>query len=103
MSPNKKYDYLHLDVFTDRPLTGNQLAVFLDAEGLDADVMQQIALEMAFPETTLVFPAEDPGTDYRVRIFTPRAEIPLAGHATIGTAFALADAVRRTNAVASIT
>ncbi|PYS12645.1 MAG: hypothetical protein DMG15_13625 [Acidobacteria bacterium] len=39
MAPNKKYDYLHLDVFTDRPLTGNQLAVFLDAEGLDADVM----------------------------------------------------------------
>ena len=103
MSPNKKYDYLHLDVFTDRPLTGNQLAVFLDAEGLDADVMLRIALEMAFSETTFVFPAEDPGTDYRVRIFTPRAEIPMAGHPTIGTTFALAHAGRITKAVASIT
>jgi PhzF family phenazine biosynthesis protein len=77
---NGKYRYLHLDVFTDRPLMGNQLAVFMDAEDLDADVMQRIALEMAFSETTFVFPAEHPGTDYRVRIFTPRAELPMAGH-----------------------
>src|SRR5438093_8074011 len=103
MSPSKKYDYFHLDVFTDRPLTGNQLAVLLDAEGLDADVMQRIALEMAFSETTFVFPAEDPGTDYRVRIFTPRAEIPMAGHPTIGTTFALAHARRIAKASASVT
>ena len=101
--PSGKYHYLHLDVFTDRPLTGNQLAVFLDAEGLDADVMQRIALEMAFPETTFVFPAEHPGTDCRVRIFTPRAELPMAGHPTIGTTFALAHAGRITKASASVT
>src|SRR5215510_11990934 len=88
--PSRKYDYLHLDVFTDRPLTGNQLAVFLNAPGLDPDVMQRIALEMAFSETTFVFPPEHPGVDYRVRIFTPRSELPMAGHPTIGTTFALA-------------
>src|SRR2546425_1385322 len=84
MLRNGKYHYLHLDVFTDRPLTGNQLAVFLDAQGLDADVMQRIALEMAFSETTFVFPAEHPTTDYRVRIFTPRTEIPMAGGSSHG-------------------
>jgi len=102
MLRNGKYHYLHLDVFTDRPLTGNQLAVFLDAQGLDADVMQRIALEMAFSETTFVFPAENPTTDYRVRIFTPRTEIPMAGHPTVGTTFALAHAGRITRASASI-
>src|SRR6266581_9201409 len=69
MSVARTYNYLHLDVFTDRPLTGNQLAVFLDGAGLETDAMQSIALEMAFSETTFVFPAEDPGTHYRVRIF----------------------------------
>src|ERR1700746_3643151 len=103
MLRNGKYDYLHLDVFTDRPLTGNQLAVFLDAQGLAADVMQRIALEMAFSETTFVFPVENPTTDYRVRIFTPRAELPMAGHPTVGTTFALAHAGRITKASASIT
>ena len=56
MNKPGKYDYLHLDVFTDRPLTGNQLAVFLDADGLDADTMQRIALEMSFSETTFRSP-----------------------------------------------
>src|SRR5438128_9917419 len=102
MLRNGKYHYLHLDVFTDRPLTGNQLAVFLDAQGLDADVMQRIALEMAFSETTFVFPAENPTTDYRVRIFTPRTEIPMAGHPTVGTTFALAHAGGITQAPACI-
>src|SRR5262245_45098572 len=101
--PSRKYDYLHLDVFTDRPLTGNQLAVFLDAPGLDPDVMQRIALEMAFSETTFVLPPEHPGVDYRVRIFTPRSELPMAGHPTIGTTFALAHAGRITQASAFIT
>jgi len=101
--PRGEYHYLHLDVFTDRPLTGNQLAVFLDAEDLDTNVMQRIALEMAFSETTFVLPAEHPGTDYRVRIFTPRAEIPMAGHPTIGTTFALAHARRIAKASASVT
>ena len=102
MLRGRQYHYLHLDVFTDRPLTGNQLAVFLDAQGLDADVMQRIALEMAFSETTFVFPAEHPTTDHRVRIFTPRTELPMAGHPTVGTTFALAHAGRITKASASI-
>jgi trans-2,3-dihydro-3-hydroxyanthranilate isomerase len=89
-----KFSYLHLDVFTDRPFTGNQLAVFLEPAGLDAALMQRIANEMAFPETTFVLPTEVPGTDARVRIFTPSRELPMAGHPTIGTTFALAAAGR---------
>ncbi len=84
------YRYLHLDVFTDTPFSGNQLAVFPDATGLEAELMQRIALEMAFSETTFVFPAEASGTDVKVRIFTPHTELPMAGHPTIGTTFALA-------------
>jgi trans-2,3-dihydro-3-hydroxyanthranilate isomerase len=102
MSTARTYNYLHLDVFTNRPLTGNQLAVFLAPNGLDAGTMQRIALEMAFSETTFVFPPEESGTDYRVRIFTPRAEIPMAGHPTIGTTFALAHADRISTAAASV-
>jgi Phenazine biosynthesis-like protein len=66
--------YVHLDVFTNQPFTGIQLAVFLDAAGIDERRMQRIANEMAFPETTFVFPPEVSGTDARVRIFTPSAE-----------------------------
>ncbi len=86
--------YIHLDVFTDRPFTGNQLAVFLDAAGIDERLMQRIANELAFPETTFVLPPEASGTDVRVRIFTPSRELPMAGHPTIGTTFALAGAGR---------
>ena len=85
-----KRPYMHLDVFTDEALSGNQLAVFTDARGLDSERMQRIAGEMAFPETTFVLPAESPDTDVRVRIFTPARELPMAGHPTIGTTFALA-------------
>jgi trans-2,3-dihydro-3-hydroxyanthranilate isomerase len=84
------FHYLHLDVFTDRRFGGNQLAVFPSGVGLDAGTMQAIAQEMAFSETTFVFPREDAATDVRVRIFTPGKELPMAGHPTIGTAFALA-------------
>lgn len=86
----RSYRYIHLDVFTDRPLTGNQLAVFLDGRGLSTQTMQAIAKEMNFSETTFVLPSERSDTDFRVRIFTPAAELPMAGHPTIGTAFALA-------------
>jgi trans-2,3-dihydro-3-hydroxyanthranilate isomerase len=86
--------YVHLDVFTDQPFTGNQLAVFLDAAGIDERRMQRIANELAFPETTFVLPPETPGTDARVRIFTTSRELPMAGHPTIGTTFALAGAGR---------
>ena len=83
------YSYLHYDVFTDPPFVGNQLAVFLDAVGLDTEMMQCIAQEMAFSETTFVLPAETNDTDFRMRIFTPGAELPMAGHPTIGATFAL--------------
>ena len=86
--------YVHLDVFTDQPFTGNQLAVFLDAAGIDERRMQRIANELALPETTFVLPPEAPGTDARVRIFTSSRELPMAGHPTIGTTFALAGAGR---------
>jgi trans-2,3-dihydro-3-hydroxyanthranilate isomerase len=82
--------YLHLDVFTDRQFEGNQLAVFLDGRGLDAETMQTIAREMNFSESTFLLPAERPDTDVRMRIFTPGVELPMAGHPTIGTTFALA-------------
>lgn len=90
----RTYHYLHFDVFTDRRFAGNQLAVFLDAEGLAPETMQQIAREMAFPETTFVLPAESADTDVRARIFTPATELPMAGHPTIGTTFALAQTGR---------
>jgi trans-2,3-dihydro-3-hydroxyanthranilate isomerase len=83
---------LHLDVFTDRLFGGNQLAVFLDGRGLATDTMQAIAREMNFSETTFVLPPERPDTDVRMRIFTPSAELPIAGHPTIGSTFALARA-----------
>lgn len=86
----RQYKYLHLDVFTDRAFSGNQLAVLPDAAGLDSEQMQMIAMEMAFSETAFVFDAETGDTDVRVRIFTPLTELPMAGHPTIGTAFALA-------------
>lgn len=88
----RSYRYLHYDVFTDRLFGGNQLAVFLDGRGLPADAMQAIANEMNFSETTFVLPPEQRGTDFRLRIFTPSAEMPMAGHPTIGSAFALARA-----------
>ena len=82
--------YLHLDVFTDTPLQGNQLAVFPEPpRDLDAAVMQRIAAEMNFSESTFLFPPER-GGDIRMRIFTPGSELPMAGHPTIGTTFALA-------------
>jgi trans-2,3-dihydro-3-hydroxyanthranilate isomerase len=88
----RSYRYLHYDVFTDRLFGGNQLAVFLDGRGLPPDIMQAIANEMNFSETTFILPPEQKGTDFRLRIFTPRAELPMAGHPTIGSTFALARA-----------
>ena len=84
------FRYLHYDVFTRYPLTGNQLAVFPEAAGLDPARMQRIALEMTFPETTFILPPETDDTDVRMRIFTPRRELPMAGHPTVGSTFALA-------------
>ena len=90
MNQRRAYRYLHLDVFTDQPFSGNQLAVFLEAQGLEPATMQKIAAEIGFAETTFILPPEAPGTDFRVRIFTPKTELPMAGHPTVGTTFALA-------------
>jgi len=87
---SRAYRYIHLDVFTDKRLQGNQLLVYVDPAGLDADAMQTLTRESNFSENTFVFPPEAAGTDYRVRIFSRTAEMPFAGHPTIGTAFALA-------------
>ena len=84
------FSFLQYDVFTGEPLLGNQLAVFTDARGLDADRMQRIAREMNFSESTFILPAERDDTDIRMRIFTPYIEMPMAGHPTVGSTFALA-------------
>ena len=82
--------YLHYDVFTSTPFEGNQLAIYPQPpRDIPVTRMQHIAAEMHFSETTFVFPPEGSG-DVRMRIFTPGAELPLAGHPTIGTTFALA-------------
>jgi len=86
--------YVRLDVFTNQPFSGIQLAVFPDAAGIDERRMQRIANEMALPETTFVLPPEVPEAAARVRIFTPSRELPMAGSPTIGTVFALAGARR---------
>jgi trans-2,3-dihydro-3-hydroxyanthranilate isomerase len=84
------FPYLHYDVFTSDPLVGNQLAVFPDARGLTTEQMQKIAREINFSESTFVLPAERGDTDIRMRIFTPAVEMPMAGHPTVGSTFALA-------------
>jgi trans-2,3-dihydro-3-hydroxyanthranilate isomerase len=80
--------YQVLDVFTDVPLEGNQVAVFTDGEGLDSSVMQRAARELNLSETVFVLPP-DAGADAVVRIFTPTTEMPFAGHPVLGTAFVL--------------
>ncbi|HEY0798481.1 MAG TPA: PhzF family phenazine biosynthesis protein [Candidatus Baltobacteraceae bacterium] len=81
--------YVVVDVFTEVPLRGNPLAVFPDARGLDDAQMQAIARELNLSETSFVFPPNDGQSVARLRIFTPSAEVPFAGHPTIGTAFVL--------------
>lgn len=83
------YDYLVLDVFTERPFAGNPLAVFPDAGGLTDAQMQTLARELNLSETAFVFAPELAGTLARLRIFTPGMEVPFAGHPTVGTALAL--------------
>ena len=82
--------YAILDVFTDRPLVGNPLAVVLDGDGLDDGQMQAIAREFNLSETVFVKPPENPAHSARIRIFTPARELPFAGHPTVGTAVLLA-------------
>jgi trans-2,3-dihydro-3-hydroxyanthranilate isomerase len=86
--------YVVADVFTDTPLTGNQLAVFTDARGIASDLMQALALEVGFSETVFVLPAEQGGTA-RIRIFSPAEEMPFAGHPVLGTAVVLGAPLQR--------
>jgi trans-2,3-dihydro-3-hydroxyanthranilate isomerase len=83
------YRYVLADVFTETALAGNALAVFTDARELPANVLQALAREMNLSETVFVYPPEG-GGHARIRIFTPNAELPFAGHPTLGTAFVLA-------------
>ena len=83
------YPYFIVDVFSERAFGGNQLAVLPSAQGISVRGMQCIAREFNFAETTFVLPARKLPADCRVRIFTPKAEVPFAGHPTVGTACAL--------------
>jgi trans-2,3-dihydro-3-hydroxyanthranilate isomerase len=83
--------YLLYDVFTDKPMAGNPLAVVLDTEGLDTAGMQRIAREFNLSETAFVMPAQNEAHKARLRIFTPVYEMPFAGHPTVGSAIALAE------------
>jgi len=84
------YRFFIADVFTDRPFTGNQLGVLPDADGLSTRAMQAIAREFNFAETTFILPPSSPDFAAKVRIFTPKTEMPFAGHPTIGSAAVLA-------------
>lgn len=90
--PNRTYEFVQVDVFTQIRLTGNSLAIFKDARGLDDEEMQALAREMNLSETTFIFP-RDSATETRegrkVRIFTVQEELPFAGHPTLGTALYL--------------
>src|SRR5947209_17037710 len=86
----KQLHYSLVDVFTNQPFGGNQLAVFPDARGLAPETMQALAKELNLSESAFVLPAQDAASDYRVRFFTPAVELPMAGHPTVGTAFVLA-------------
>jgi len=93
------YDFVTLDVFTDRRFGGNQLAVFPDARGMSGEDMQALAAEFNLSETTFVLPPKDPAHTAQVRIFNRTAEMPFAGHPNVGTGFVLADLGRDKNGV----
>jgi PhzF family phenazine biosynthesis protein len=86
--------FKQVDVFTSEPMRGNPLAVIFDAEGLSTEAMQHIANWTNLSETTFVLPPTQAQADYRIRIFTPRSELPFAGHPSVGTAHALLEAER---------
>ena len=86
----RRLHYHLVDVFTDRLFGGNPLAVITNGRGVSAETMQAVAKEFNLSETTFVLPPDDPAHHWRVRIFTPGSELPMAGHPTIGTTFVLA-------------
>src|SRR5271156_5295243 len=85
-----RLEFETVDVFTDRRFGGNPLAVVLNGAGLTSSQMQSIAGEFNLSETTFVLPPKDPAHTAEVRIFTPKSELPFAGHPNVGTAFVLA-------------
>ena len=87
---SQTYSFYTLDVFTEQIFGGNPLAVFPEAQGLSSQQMQAIAKELNLSETVFVLPPEQADCDFKLRIFTPLAEIPFAGHPTVGTAYLLA-------------
>jgi trans-2,3-dihydro-3-hydroxyanthranilate isomerase len=88
-APQSNRKFVQVDVFTDRPLAGNALSVFLDGRGLTTEQMQAIAKETNLSETTFILPEDSASNGIRVRIFTVQEELPFAGHPTLGTAFVL--------------
>ncbi len=82
-------DCILLDVFTDKPFTGNQLAVFYKADNLSSQQMQKLANEINYSETTFILQSTNKDADCDIRIFTPKSEVPFAGHPTLGTAYVL--------------
>ena len=102
----RTYDFVQLDVFTQTPLAGNPLAIFSDAHGLNDTEMQALAREMNLSETTFIFPREaatEAREGKKVRIFTVEAELPFAGHPTLGTALYLYASESNQNRPAEIT
>src|SRR5688500_16093687 len=91
----RSFEFVTVDVFTDRRFGGNPLAVFPDARGITDGEMQTVAAEMNLSETTFVLPPEDPANSARVRIFNRTAEVPFAGHPNVGTGFVLAGRMAR--------
>jgi PhzF family phenazine biosynthesis protein len=89
--PSKRR-FMQLDVFSGQPMQGNPLAVVLDADGLDEARMRNFARWTHLSETSFLLPPTEPGADYRVRIFTPRQELPFAGHPSVGSAYAAIEA-----------
>src|SRR5688500_16151624 len=88
-SSGRSYSFRIIDVFAERAFAGKPTAVFTDARGLQAAQMSAIATELRFPQTAFVFPADRPGAQARVRVFTPSAELPRAEHLTIAAVYAL--------------
>jgi trans-2,3-dihydro-3-hydroxyanthranilate isomerase len=86
---SRSYEFVQLDVFTRTPLTGNPLAIFTDARGLNDEEMQALAREMNLSETTFILPEDVAAEAHKVRIFTVAEELPFAGHPTLGTALYL--------------
>jgi trans-2,3-dihydro-3-hydroxyanthranilate isomerase len=94
----KRITFYMVDVFAEKKYAGNQLAVFRGAGGLSSDAMQQIAREINFSETTFILSDEQSNGGFDVRIFTPKEEVPFAGHPTIGTAYIIRNEILQGNA-----